>query len=162
MNFSLKIKELIVILIFLIDISFQFSQKDEAEYIASFQTLIKNSYSAELPSGIKSSCVDKGSASANSPTVLIDKSMNSYDVQLKCGSNSICTIQSGVVITMTSSLNLAALVIRGTFNWNDQTQSSNDQWICAGYIAVIYSFLLLSYKLKYVTNYVRLVVENSI
>ncbi|CAF5189536.1 unnamed protein product, partial [Rotaria sp. Silwood1] len=61
--------------------------------------------------------------------------MLASDLQIFCGTETICTIPAGFTVTMNSNLNVAALVLSGSLVWNDLSQSSSDQWLCAGYIA---------------------------
>ncbi|CAF1388475.1 unnamed protein product [Adineta ricciae] len=112
-----------------------FAQEDEADYINNFATLIKDSYSAPLPRDLKSTCKSQYQAGV-STVKSITNSMFSSDLQVFCGTDSICTIPTGFTVTMNSNLSLAALVIHGSLVWNDMSQSSSDQWLCAGYIAV--------------------------
>ena len=112
-----------------------FAQEDEADYINNFDTLIKDSYSAPLPRDLTSTCKNQYQAGV-STVKSITNSMFSSNLQVFCGTDSICTIPAGFTVTMNSNLNLAALVISGSLVWNDMSQSSNDQWLCAGYIAV--------------------------
>jgi len=112
-----------------------FSQQDEARYLSNFNTLIKDSYSAPLPTEIITKCKSKGQLT-NVPVVSITSSMTSDVLQTRCGSSSICTIPSGITVEMTSSLNVASLVVQGTLEWSDSSQIENDQYLCAGYIAV--------------------------
>ena len=62
--------------------------------------------------------------------------MSSSQLQAFCGNDSICTIPTGLNVVMNSNLNVAALVVKGTLTWNDVSQISSNQWLCAGYIAV--------------------------
>ena len=62
--------------------------------------------------------------------------MTSAQVQTHCGTNTICVVPKGMTLTMSGDLNVAALVVNGTLTWSDTTQTANDQWLCAGYIAV--------------------------
>lgn len=113
-----------------------FGEADEAAYLAAFPELIKDSYSAPLPAELTTRCKNRLPIMADLPTLTISSSMTSTNLQTFCGENSICTIPSGLTVTMNSNLNLAALIVSGTLNWNDATQPTNDQWICAGYIGV--------------------------
>ncbi|CAF2558252.1 unnamed protein product [Rotaria sp. Silwood2] len=62
--------------------------------------------------------------------------MLSSNLQIFCGTETICTIPADFTVTMNSNLNIAALVLSGSLTWNDISQTSSDQWLCAGYIAV--------------------------
>ena len=112
-----------------------FSQMDEGPYLQSFDTLVKDSYSAPLPNDLKSACKNKNLITG-ATIKTITSSMTATQLQTYCGLDSICTIPAGFTVTMNSNLNLAALVVKGTLLWTDVTQFSNDQWLCAGYIAV--------------------------
>jgi len=114
-----------------------FSQQDEAAYIDAFSTLIKDSYSAPLPQDLAATCKNQNQATV-STVKSITTSMLSSDLQIFCGTETICTIPDGFTVTMNSNLNVAALVLSGSLVWNDVSQSSSDQWLCAGYIAVRY------------------------
>ena len=112
-----------------------FAQQDEAEYIDAFSTLIKDSYSAPLPRDLAATCKNQNQATVDTVRS-ITTSMLSSDLQIFCGTDTICTIPAGFTVTMNSNLNVAALVLSGSLVWNDASQSSSDQWLCAGYIAV--------------------------
>ncbi len=116
--------------------TYGFNNQDEAAYINSFDNLIKDSYSQPLPSQMISECKNQPSPGINLPIKSISSSMSSSDLQNFCGSSSICTIPIGLTVTMTSNLNLAALVVNGVLNWTDTSQTSTHQWICAGYFVV--------------------------
>ena len=62
--------------------------------------------------------------------------VSSAQVQRKCGYWSTCIISANSSVTISSNLNVFALVVRGNLVWTDKTQSNSNQWICAGYIAV--------------------------
>lgn len=112
-----------------------FSQQDEAEYLGAFDTLIKDSYSAPLPVDLAAACKNKNQATV-STVKSITTSMLSSDLQIFCGTDTICTIPDGLTVTMNSNLNVAALVVNGSLVWNEASQSSTYQWLCAGYVAV--------------------------
>lgn len=112
-----------------------FSQEDEEAYLDAFSTLIKDSYSAPIPQDLIATC--KNQPQITTTTVKsITASMLSSDLQVFCGTESICTVPTGLTVTMNSNLNIAALVLNGSLIWNDLSQSLTDQWLCAGYIAV--------------------------
>ena len=116
----------------------KFRVADEAEYINSFSTLIKDSYSADLPQELEKQCKSQQQFLAqNLPTQSITGSVTSEQVQRLCGTNTICTIEKGATVTMNSNLNVAALFVKGFLSWNDQTQNADQQWLCAGYVVVI-------------------------
>jgi filamentous hemagglutinin family protein len=114
-----------------------FGEQDEAPYLEAFSTLIKDSYSASLPQDLTAACKNQNQATV-SGVKSITSSMLSSDLQTFCGADTICTIPAGFTVTMNSNLNVAALVVSGSLVWNDVSQPSSDQWLCAGYIAVRY------------------------
>ncbi len=133
----LKIIQLNVLLLCLVGKSFQgFGNKDEDLYMSSFNTLIKDSYSDKLPADLINTCKNKPTQSNLQIKNITTSPITSAKVQELCNTNTLCVIETSVVVTMSSNLNLAALIIKGTLNWNDQTQVSNDQWLCAGYIGM--------------------------
>lgn len=116
-----------------------FGQEDEVEYLNAFSTLIKDSYSAPLPQSLIATC--KNQPQTRTTTIKsITESMLSSDLQAFCGTESICTVPSGLTVTMNSNLNVAALVLHGSLIWNDLSQTLTEQWLCAGYIAVSFYF----------------------
>ena len=62
--------------------------------------------------------------------------INSFTLSAQCGDDSICTIPLGVFLQVDTSLNLGALIVKGTIEWNDDTQVNSSAFVCAGYIAV--------------------------
>lgn len=119
-------------------VSEAFAQEDEAAYINNFSTLIKDSYSAPLPQDLAAAYKNQNQATG-ATVKSITTSMQSSNLQVFCGTDTICTIPVGLTVTMNSTLNLAALVVDGSLVSNDASQPSSDQWLCAGYIAVRYS-----------------------
>ena len=62
--------------------------------------------------------------------------IDSTSVSEQCGNDSVCVIPIGTTFQVDKSLNLAALVVHGTVEWNDGTQVHPSAFICAGYVAV--------------------------
>ena len=62
--------------------------------------------------------------------------INSSTVSAQCGDDSICLIPLGVYLQVDTSLNLGALIVKGTVEWNDDTQLNSSAFVCAGYIAI--------------------------
>lgn len=146
--------KLILITFCLIETTFQFQIGDEQEFMNLFPTLIKDSFSADLPQDLKRTCKDQSSLSNNLPNQQITSSTTSSEVNKICSTNSICTIETGVTVSMNSNLNVAGLIIKGNLVWNDQTQTSDEQWICAGYIGVILNGLnFFVIHMNYFMNY---------
>ena len=102
----LKIIQLIQLLC-LIGKSFQgFGNKDEAAYMSSFDTLIKDSYSDKLPADLINTCKNKPTIQSSLQIKTITTSpITSAKVQESCNTNTICVIETGVVVTMSSNLN---------------------------------------------------------
>lgn len=113
-------------------------QDSEQSYLDNFQTLINDSYSESLPLDLLNTC--KNSEIFNKQNVqnksITIGSITSEQVQKICSNNTICIIETGVIVKMNSNLNLAALVLKGILNWSDSSQILADQWLCAGYVAV--------------------------
>lgn len=113
-----------------------FGEADEAQYLQAFDTLIKDSYSAPLPQEVTTRCKNRGTMPQDLPVMTISRSMSASELQSFCGEYSICVIANGFTVTMNANLNVAALVVRGTLSWTESTQSNNEQFLCAGFIAV--------------------------
>ena len=150
MTLFLELSKLLILLFCLFSLSLQFDVTEENEYLDSWSSLIKDSYSAYLPDALKNQCKSQPTLSQNLPIQSITNSITSEKVQQICGTNSICTIEKGVTVTMNSNLNVAALSVKGYLSWNDQTQRSDQQWLCAGYIAVYKA--LNFFHLKFTLN----------
>ena len=113
-----------------------FLQSEEVRYLSLFPTLIKDSYTAPLPHKVIDKCKNQPLASKNINTLAIKSSMNSLALQAFCGYSTICVVPAGYTISMTNSLSVAALIVHGTVEWTDESQQEDNQYICAGYIAV--------------------------
>ena len=115
-----------------------FLQADESEYAAAFSQLEAAAIDAERPTAMSDACDAKGSAMPLSGEVVLGGQLiSAAQAQAQCGESSPCIIPSGTELAMDGSLNVAALVLRGgTLRWDDTTQVSDVQWLCAGYIAV--------------------------
>ena len=99
-----------------------------------------------MPQDLKTECKAKPFSLQNLPNQSITSSTTTALIQQLCNTNKICIIEKGVTVTMNSNLNVAALVVKGNLIWNDQTMVSNEQWLCAGYVAVKYLFYDYYYK----------------
>jgi len=92
-----------------------------------------------LPPDLLSVCKDKGNNPPSREVVVQADSgglINSEAVSTQCSTDSVCVIPLGTTLEVDTSLNLAALVVKGVVEWNDETQVSQSAFICAGYIAV--------------------------
>ena len=114
----------------------EFQNTDESRYLNVFDKMTSESYSTPIPADIETKCKNQGLEL--NPKVLTTSSsiITSLDMQTFCGTTSICTIPSGLTVKVTSSLNLAALIVNGTLEWDGSTQTSHEQFIRAGYVAV--------------------------
>lgn len=132
MHFFVLLKLILLLQCFIKTNAFEaFAQADEGPYLGSFDTLIKDSYSAPLPNELKSTCKNKNLATT-ATVKTITSSMTATQLQIFCGTDTICTIPAGFTVAMNTNLNLAALVIKGNLIWTDATQFADEQWICAG------------------------------
>jgi hypothetical protein len=116
-----------------------YEQGDEAAFRADFQTLIADSYSAPLPAALRYQCRDLG-VHASSPLTEAAagtaSTISAADASAACGEDTACVVPSGSTLLLDGSLKVAALVVRGTVVWTDVSQPTDDQWLCAGYVAV--------------------------
>ena len=62
--------------------------------------------------------------------------VTSSDVASQCGDNTICIIPFGTTWIVDNSINLGALIVRGSVEWYDSTQVLDNAYLCAGYVAV--------------------------
>ena len=62
--------------------------------------------------------------------------IDSASLSNQCGLSSICVIPSGTRLIMDGNVNVGALIVRGTVEWNDTTQKNISSFLCAGYVAV--------------------------
>jgi len=123
-----------------------YEQNADGLYLANFNDIVSQSYSAindvEIaPASLISQCRGSNSNGAQSlPEVVltstIGSTLNSFDVVNQCGVNTTCILPEYLTLRITSSFSLGAFIVRGSLIWDDETQSSPNQWICAGYIAV--------------------------
>lgn len=116
------------------------SQSDEANYLANFNSMQAATYAVadnDLPRDMD---VCKVNQSRPSRQVTVQASnngvINSSAVSSQCRSDSICIIPIGTTLQVDRSLNLGALIVRGTVEWNDNTQVNPSAFLCAGYVAM--------------------------
>ena len=62
--------------------------------------------------------------------------IDSSTVFNQCGDDSICIIPFGTTLQMNTNLNVGALIVRGSVEWNDDTQVQPSAFLCAGYVVV--------------------------
>ena len=115
------------------------SQNDEAAYLATWSAMIKDSYTEPLPINFDATCLatfnSYTSASTMQP-ITLNGNFSVSTFQNSCGTSNLCILAAGSTLTMDGNLNVAALLIRGTLVWTDSTQTSPQQWLCAGYVVV--------------------------
>ena len=129
------INSILILAVIHLNYSQEFSNSDEGRYLDVFDKMASESYSAPLSTDLKTKCKSQGIVK-DPKNVSISSSMTSDVLQKLCGTSSICTIPSGLTVKMTTSLNVAALVVYGTLEWSDSSQIADVQFICAGYVAV--------------------------
>ena len=114
-----------------------FGHSQQKEFLEAWPDVIKDSYDAPLPAGLKAACSNKGLALATSDAkeTAAGKTYTSSEIQALCGGGS-CVVSAGSTLNMDGNLNLASLVVKGTLLWSDKTQSDASQWLCAGYLTV--------------------------
>jgi len=125
-----------------------FNQAQEIDYLNRFQQIDDASYSAvddptsSVPDDLLTQC--KGDSDTPSVEVYVTATsgtISSSSVANQCGDNTICIIPSGIVIEMNHSLNVGALIVRGSLEWNVATTGNTNGvaqtiYLCAGYVAV--------------------------
>lgn len=113
-----------------------FVQADEAPYAAAFASLLAASHTASRPDALTQACAEKGEVPASLQVELPVSVVTSSEAQLLCGPSSACLLPAGAHLLMDASLNVASLVVQGHLQWDDETQLANEQWLCAGFVAV--------------------------
>ena len=115
---------------------------------ANFDAIDSATYSVvkdspdSLPTDLLSVCSNIGTiASSGEVIVQADATgvVDSATLSAQCGNNSVCIIPFGTTFQVDDNINLGALIVRGTVEWNDVTTQSymeNDMYLCAGYVAV--------------------------
>ena len=93
----------------------------------------------EAPAALTSECAGKGSAyngqPANFATHELTGDVSAAQAQAACGRETVCVVAAGATLRMETNLDVAALVVRGAIMWDDASQTADDQWLCAGYVA---------------------------
>lgn len=98
-----------------------------------------------LPSGLLSTCASNinNNIPPSSTQVSVQPSdtnngniVTSSEVASQCGDNTVCIIPFGTTWSVDSSINLGALIVRGSVEWYDSTQVLDNAYLCAGYVAV--------------------------
>ena len=98
-----------------------------------------------LPSGLLSTCANNinNNVPPSSTQVTVQPSdtnsgniVTSSEVASQCGDNTVCIIPFGTTWSVDSSINLGALIVRGSVEWYDSTQALDSAYLCAGYVAV--------------------------
>lgn len=98
-----------------------------------------------LPSGLLSTCANNinNNVPPSSTQVTVQPSdtnngniVTSSEVASQCGDNTVCIIPFGTTWSVDSSINLGALIVRGSVEWYDSTQVLDNAYLCAGYVAV--------------------------
>jgi len=118
-----------------------FSKQDEGRFLQVFPEIIKAHYYTPYPSAsFQSQCVlgpgETGKLNYNTMTrVVISGPTTASKAQSLCSPSEMCIIKD--TLTMDTNLVVGMLLIEGgKLIWNDQTQSANLQWLCAGVVAV--------------------------
>ena len=90
-----------------------FAPGDEASYLAAFQTLIADSYSAvdTAPAALRAACASKGPAFTGEPldypTQTLAGDASAAQAQAACGGGTVCIVPAGSTLRMESSLDVA-------------------------------------------------------
>lgn len=86
--------------------SYVFGQ--EQDYLANFNTLIKDSFSMPRPAGLN--CATTVPIVGTMAEVAINVDTDAAGLQSKCGTSSVCVIQPGVTVTLNGNVNVAAII----------------------------------------------------
>mmetsp|Transcript_15892 Transcript_15892/g.33623 ORF Transcript_15892/g.33623 Transcript_15892/m.33623 type:complete len:226 (+) Transcript_15892:504-1181(+) len=142
MNYILALKRLLVLIGPLSKSSTAlaaFSQSDEGQYLLNFNSIQAASYAVadeNLPLDMDV-CKSNHNPPTREVTLQVSNGIaDSATVAGQCGNDSTCIIPLGTTLQVDTSLNLGALIVRGTVQWNDDTQVNPSAFICAGYVAV--------------------------
>ena len=119
-----------------------YNQEDSARYVTDFPSLYAKSYTEvdhQAPKALLDQCKNQSSLAF---TEVVVQSANTVisaaELQRQCGASSACILENGLTLEVNSSIKLHSLIVRNgaTVRWSDNTQSSQNQWMCAGYIVV--------------------------
>jgi hypothetical protein len=114
-----------------------FLQQDGADYQASWASLVSASHSVALPSSLTMACKAQGTNGGSPPEVSLSAGIvSAAEAQAACDANTACVVPAGATLLLDGSLNVGSLVVRGSVVWTDETQPTDVQWLCAGYVAV--------------------------
>lgn len=113
-----------------------YEQSHTDRYLTEFPTLVGASWQQPLPPALAGACAGQGSFQASLPETLAGTStwISAADAARNCGAASLCVVPSQSTLLMDSSLNVAALLVRGAVLWGDSAQAAT--WLCSGFIAV--------------------------
>jgi hypothetical protein len=115
-------------------------QSDQELFLSAYNDIIKDSYTVPLPSELEQTCksIIKSNVQTyvNYTTVELIGNFTATQAQKICGTNSLCRVAENSTLTMNDNLNLAALSVEGKVVWNDKTQTSPVQWLCAGFVVM--------------------------
>jgi len=116
-------------------------QGSEVDYLANFNSIASHSYSAvdeEAQVELRLQCSNDIEIDPSSIVTLDsltnDVTITASEASSQCSPTTICVLPVGLTLRMTSSLNVGALIVRGTLWWD--TNTMEDGWLCAGYVAV--------------------------
>jgi hypothetical protein len=121
-------------------------QEDEHEYLRNFMTHMANSHSDGDQSETLNACraspryLDGRKVTVKAPHT--SGVISSSDVQQQCYESYLCVIPKDLRLEMTTSLHVGALEIQGSLSWTDRTQSQDEAYLCAGYIAIEGTFFM--------------------
>ena len=127
-----------------------FNENDEEFYLGAFDALIQDSYSelTTAPPSLLAACADKprltNPETVPEVIVIADNTddtdnfiISAASLSSQCGESSICIVPENIKLIMNGNINVAALVLRGsTLLWDSTTQTTNEQYLCAGYVVV--------------------------
>lgn len=141
---QLKLKLQILLLLYFSTVSYCYQQESEQDFLSDFNDIVSQSYSVVndpnvAPSALITECKNSAPTQENLPYVNLvatfGNTLTSNDVASQCPVG-ICVLPASLSLIMDGSLSVDAIEIKGDLLWNDATQTSSHQWLCAGYVSV--------------------------
>lgn len=127
-----------------------FAQTQEGDYLARFNQIMEASYSQvdDLSSGnlnrppqeLIDQCKNGGIVNPTNEIIVMttdgSDTISSSLVESQCGLDTVCIIPEGLTLQMNGNLNVGGLIVRGNLEWTGSTQSSENQFLCGGFVVV--------------------------
>lgn len=108
----------------------------EGAYLSNFDGKIADSYGEADHTPFLDPCKNSLPISNSDPVVLTAETteITSTEVKQQCSSTQACVVPPGKTLIMTESLDVGSLTVEGHLQWTDDTQSSDQAYLCAGFV----------------------------